>query len=92
MNTNFCKTCAYYRQHYTFDQRKIFQVYCGHCTYQKAKTKRPDAKACEHYLLSEELEKTFVAKEYLSKALLEYMLKLDLLPEIYGAWNDGCDG
>ena len=83
MDNQSCKTCAHYRQHYTFDQRKIFRVYCGHCTYQKVKTKRPDTKACAHYLLSESAEKAFVTKEYLSKAHLEYMLKLELLPEIY---------
>ena len=83
MDNNFCKTCAYYRQHYTLDHRKIFRIHCGHCTYQKAKTKRPDAKACENYLLSESAENAFATKEYLSKALLEYMLNLELLPEIY---------
>ena len=82
MADNFCKTCGYFRQHYTFDQRKIFRVYCGHCTYQRPKTKRPDAKACENYLLAEPGENAFVAKEYLSKALLEYILRLELLPEI----------
>ena len=30
-------------------------------------------------------ERAFVTKEYLSKLLLEYMLKLDLLPEIQDA-------
>ena len=83
MDNHVCKSCAHYRQHYTFDQRKIFRVYCGHCTYQKIKTKRPDAKACDYYLRSESTEKAFVTKEYLSKVLLEYMLKLELLPEIY---------
>lgn len=82
MDNHSCKTCAHYRQHYTFDQRKIFRVYCGHCTYQKAKTKRPDAKACENYLWSESAENAFISKEYLSKALLEYMLSLELLPDI----------
>ena len=85
MDKKFCNTCVHYRQHYTLDQRKIFRVYCGHCTYQKVKTKRPDAKACEHYLRSESVEKAFVSKEYLSKALLEYMIKPELLPEIYEA-------
>ena len=28
-------------------------------------------------------EKAFVTKEYLSKALLEYVLKLELLPKIH---------
>ena len=83
MDNHSCDTCAYYRQHYTLDHRKIFRVYCGHCTYQKVKTKRPDSKACNNYLLSESAEKSFVTKEYLSKTLLEYMLGLELLPEIY---------
>ena len=83
MDMNSCKTCAYYRQHYTFDHHKIFRVYCGHCTYRKAKTTRPDAKACENFLFSESPENAFVTKEYLSKALLEYMLSLELLPEIW---------
>ncbi len=82
MDNHLCNTCAHYRQHYTFDHCKIFRVYCGHCTYQKVKRKRPDSKACENYLQSEALEKAFVTKEYLSKALLEYMLGLELLPVI----------
>ncbi len=82
MDNNFCNTCAHYRQHYTFDHRKIFRVYCGHCTYPKVKTKRPDSTACDHYLLSESAEKSFATREYLSKVLLEYMLGLELLPEI----------
>ena len=83
MNNNFCNTCMHYRQHYTFDHRKIFRVYCGHCTYQKAKTKRPDSKACENYSISKSPEQAFVTKEYLSKVLLDYILRLELLPDIY---------
>ena len=83
MDHNTCNTCVYYRQHYTFDQRKIFRVYCGHCTYQRAKTKRPDSMACENYMLSDPNGNTFVTREYLSKALLDYVLKLELLPEIH---------
>ena len=83
MNNTFCNTCAHFRQHYTFNRRKIFRVNCGHCTYQKVKTKRPDSKACDGYLLSASMENSFATKEYLSKELLEYMLRLELLPEIY---------
>ena len=78
MDNNFCKTCAHYRQHYTFDQRKIFRVYCGLCTYGRAKSKRPDSKVCENFVLKHSDENAFVTREYLSKALLEYMLKLEL--------------
>ncbi len=83
MNEIFCRNCKHYRQHYAFDQRKLFQVYCGHCTYNRPKGKRPDSEICEHYEHSDSNENAFVTKEYLSKALLEYMLKLDLLPKIY---------
>ena len=85
MEQNFCKTCVYYRQHYSFDQRKIFQVNCGHCTCKRLKRKRPDAKVCDDYVQKDPEESPFVSKEYLSKALLEYMLGLELLPEIYDA-------
>ncbi len=82
MDRNICSTCMYYRQYYTFDQRKIFRVHCGYCTYSRPKTKRPDSRICENYIQADFVEKAFVTKEYLSKALLEYVLKLELLPEI----------
>ena len=84
-----CKTCKYYQQHYAFDQRKIFRVYCGHCTYRKAKTKRPDSRVCENYIRANYDEEPFVTKEYLSKKLLEYVLKLELLPEIHEIKKSG---
>ena len=87
MTQNTCSTCVHYLQHYTFNQRKIFRIHCGHCTYQTPKTKRPVAKACENYMPSVPGETPFVSKEYLSKALLEYMLKLDLLPQIHDIEN-----
>jgi len=49
----------------------------------KSKQNGRISKACDNYLQSESAEKSFVTKEYLSKALLEYMLGLELLPEIY---------
>lgn len=83
MDRTTCNSCAYYCRHYVFNQRKIFRVNCGHCTYSKPKTKRPAAKICENYTLSDPDEKAFATKEYLSKVLLEYVLKLELLPEIH---------
>ena len=81
MEQTTCGSCAHYLQHYTFDQRKIFRVYCGHCTL-TPKTRRPYAKACERYMRKSQ-EEAFVSKEYLSKELLDYVLKLELLPEIH---------
>ena len=83
MNQSTCNSCMHYRQHYAFDQRKIFRVHCGHCTCPKVKTKWPDSKICENYVQSDPDEEFFVSKEFLSKVLLEYMLKLELLPEIH---------
>ena len=80
MNQNTCNTCVYYRQHYSFDQRKIFRVYCGHCTFLKVKRKNPDSKSCENYIPSDPDEAAFATKAYLSKALLEYVLGLEVLP------------
>lgn len=83
MPATMYKTCVHYRQHYTFDSRKIFRVYCGHCTFSKPKRKAPDAKACENYMPTVPDETAFVSKEYLTKALLEYVFHLELLPEIH---------
>lgn len=85
MNQNTCQFCIHYRQHYTFDRRKIFRVYCGHCTLGKARRKLPDAVACEHFFLSDPDEQAFATKEYLSKELLQYLLNLELLPTIENA-------
>ena len=77
-----CKECRYFRQHLTMDKRKIFRVHCGHCTFARSRRKKPDAKACEHYVPGPAQENAFVSKEYLSKELLQYILRLELLPEI----------
>ena len=77
-----CKECAFYRQHYSIDQRRVFRVFCGHCT-QSIKTKRPTQAACEMFQPGKSQEEAFPNKEYLSKFLLEYMAKLELLPEIH---------
>ena len=82
MNNQCCANCSYYLRHYTFDNRKIFRVWCGHCTLVKAKQKLPDAKACENFIPGPAQENAFASKEYLSKELLLYMLSLELLPEI----------
>ena len=87
MSTDMCNTCAHYRQHYAFDKRHIFRVYCGHCTFLKLKRKKPDSKICENYIPSDPDETAFATKEYLSKVLLEYVLGLELLPEIHNIGN-----
>ena len=82
MNQNECRTCQHFLQHYALDSKKIFRVFCGHCTFQRARRKHPHSKACPHYLPAPPPEDAFVTKEYLSKELLQYLLRLELLPEI----------
>lgn len=82
MKKQSCSNCQYYLQHYTFDSKRIFRVYCGHCTLKCAGKKRPDTKACDSFIPGLPKENAFASKEYLSKELLQYMLRLELLPEI----------
>ena len=82
MEEQQCKNCQYYIQHYALDSKKIVRVRCGHCTYPRVSGKQPDAKACENFTEGKSREDAFVSKEYLSKALLEYMTSLELLPKI----------
>ena len=77
-----CQNCKYYMKHYTFDKHRIFRVYCGHCTFRRPRTKKPDAKVCENFVPGTVPEDAFASKEYLSKELLQYVLNLELLPEI----------
>ena len=82
MKKNYCKDCAHFHQHYALDNRKIFRVYCGHCTLKSVRKKRPDAVACSSFVIAPPDEDAFATKEYLSKELIQYMLSLELLPEI----------
>ena len=82
MSETTCSACMYFKQHYALDERTIFRVYCGHCTCQRVKPKRPDTKICKNYIQKKPDENAFVSKEYLSKKLMDYMLSLELLPTI----------
>ena len=71
-------------QHFSMNQGKFFRVYCGHCTFVKPKKKLPDHKACGNFASGPAPEESFVKKEYLSKELLDYVLRLELLPQSEG--------
>ena len=82
MDSNQCKTCKYFLQHYTLRPDKLIEVHRGHCTYLRASQKLPDSKACKNYVPRKPMEDAFVSKEYLSKALLQKVLCMALLPEV----------
>ena len=82
METNRCKMCANYIQHYGLGKNRLFRIHCGHCTLGTAKRKLPDAPACQNFTPGEADEDAFATREYLSKKLLQYVLEMELLPEI----------
>ena len=83
-----CKSCSFYRQHYILNEKKLVRIYCGHCVYKKPKTRKPDSTICDEYIEKRVDEEAFASREYLTKALLEYMFRLELLPDI----ENQCDG
>ena len=83
MEEKECRNCAFYLQHFTMSKGKIIRVFCGHCTKRCYKRRLPDAKSCELFQPGTLPEEAFVSKEYLSKELLQYVLRMELLPEIH---------
>ena len=83
MQIESCCNCAYFKQHYVLNEKKLFRINCGHCMYKSPRQKKPGARKCDKFIAAVPDEEAFVQKEYLSKALLQYMLQLELLPEIY---------
>ncbi len=85
MENKYCRHCMHFQQHYALNGRKIFRIYCGHCTLHTARKRRPDTIACENFAPGCADEEAFATKEYLSKELLQYLLNLELLPPIENA-------
>ena len=81
-----CNTCAFFKQHYGLDGKKLFRLRCGHCmkatSHALSKGRKPDAPICDLYVPGEPDTSKFADREYLSKALLSYVLSLPLLPKI----------
>ena len=81
MENLYCKNCSHYLQHYGLNEKGLFRLNCGHCTFSRASHRRPEQKACSNFLPGENREKAFASKEYLTKALLDKALTLPLLSE-----------
>ena len=84
MDSQICKNCVYFRQHYTISDEHYSELHCGHCTYPRMKHRKPDAKACEHFEqrgepLSKPNRRDVV--HFLNTRMLEYIMGLPLPPE-----------
>ena len=77
-----CSSWQNFIQHYTYVHNRFFRIHCGHCICKRLKIKKPDAAACENYVQAAPEENEFVTKEYLSKKMLDYFMRMELLPEI----------
>ena len=82
MEEKICRQCAHFRQHYAVSEGRVFRVYCGHCVVAKPRRKRPDAKGCAQFTPGEKDTDVFADKEYLTKALLRYVMEMELFPKI----------
>ena len=76
-----CKNCDRYIQHYAFLEGKFRPVFCGHCLERKHKNIKPHTAACDSFVFGEPLESQFVTKQYLTKALLQHVLTMELWEE-----------
>ena len=77
-----CKDCQYFCQHYGYFNGEFKYVFCGHCKLQRVRHRKPDYKACENFVPKAQEAEEMVNKKYLSKKLLDYVLSLELIPEI----------
>ena len=82
MDKQLCGNCVHFHQHYVLDAKRIFRIRYGHCSFSRVKKRKPDDNACDHYVYAPPDQDAFVTKEFLSKTLLAYFLRLELLPEI----------
>lgn len=81
MNSDICKNCVHYRQHYILDEQRCASVNCGHCVYPRIKHREPHAKACSYYELRtmpNSLPDQDRVMHFLTTELLQYILSLDL--------------
>ena len=81
MKNQTCKECDHFIQHYGLKKEKLYPIYLGHCCATRMRRRTPDAEACEHFVQRQEGD-IYVTKEYLTKALLDRVLNMELFPEI----------
>lgn len=82
MNTYECKDCKYFVQHYALGEDQFFRVFAGHCMFARPKNKQSYTKSCKNFEPGVMDDARFVSKKYLSKALLNYILSMEPLPEM----------
>jgi len=77
-----CGDCKYFRQHYIFNGERLSRVHCGHCVHPRLKHRTPSTPSCPNFEQRMVGVEQFITKDFITKELLEYVLSLDLPPEI----------
>lgn len=82
MEKPVCKDCQHFIQHYGNKDGRFFQLNCGHCKIRKKRQNRPSDHICKLFSpgIPDLMEP--VTKEYLTKDILDYILRLDLLSDL----------
>lgn len=80
MNNETCKTCNHFRQHYSLKDGVLTRVHYGHCTFPRAKQKRPSSKICEHYSPGPADEEIYATQKYLTREMIRHLFELEFFP------------
>ena len=84
METQICKNCVHFRQHYSVSDDHYSELHCGHCSYPRMKHRKPDANVCDYF---EQREGSAARPDrrsvvhFLNTRMLEYIMELPLPPE-----------
>ncbi len=88
METQICKNCNYFHQHYVIDDQRYMAVPCGHCSRPRLKTRKPGTVACSYFSqrtgsapLPDRREVVNFLSKHMLQQMLEHILELPLPPE-----------
>ena len=87
MESQICKNCEFFLQHYILDEQRCTPINCGHCRYPRLKHREPGHRACSNFKLRN-LPAAVPDRDrvlrFLTTEFLQYVLSLDLPPESTG--------
>ena len=82
MNTQHCKECCHFYQHYILDEQSCTAINCGHCGHPRLKSRSPHSKACQHFSPRAESAPIPATRHFLTMEILRWVQELGFPPEI----------
>lgn len=80
-----CRNCTHFHQHYTLDKQSCSAIDCGHCDCPRLRHRAASAAPCGRFaprVDPPELPDRKDVVHYLTTEVLQYILNLELPPEI----------